>query len=215
MGCIMAAYNLINGVKSTQNKHLLRDILKAPIEQGGFGFQGFVLSDFAAMPGDQSIPDPGTAQRLTNEAVQAGLDIERPCTLHYSTTTLAQVDQSLVEEAAKRVLAQKYRFKSATGNLWSIEPPKSTLTASSITASADHEALAEEAELKSAVLLANGTPTRPVLPLTSASQIAVVGPDQDFSLLLASVPKSCSVPEEGLVRSTSRRTWRSAIEARV
>ncbi|HXS17240.1 MAG TPA: glycoside hydrolase family 3 N-terminal domain-containing protein, partial [Polyangiaceae bacterium] len=31
IGCVMAAYNSVNGVKSTQNAHLLRDVLKAPI----------------------------------------------------------------------------------------------------------------------------------------------------------------------------------------
>src|SRR6187399_3344205 len=35
IGCIMASYNLINGVKSTQNKHLLTDILRGPIDKGG------------------------------------------------------------------------------------------------------------------------------------------------------------------------------------
>src|SRR6188768_195648 len=39
VGCILASYNQINGVKNTQNKHLLRDILKAPVSQGGMGFQ--------------------------------------------------------------------------------------------------------------------------------------------------------------------------------
>jgi len=197
VGCIMAAYNLINGVKSTQNKHLLRDILKAPIAQGGMGFQGLVLSDWWAMPGDREVPDPALAQSVTNEALSAGLDIEVPWTLHYSTATLAQSDQSLVEEAAKRVLTQKYRFKTARdSDGWSIEPPTSTLSAGSIAANANHEALAEEAEVKSAVLLVNGivgngSPAEPVLPLTGATNIAVVGPDQKFELIASSVPKSC------------------------
>jgi len=192
VGCIMASYNAINGVKSTQNKHLLREILKAPIEQGGFGFQGLVLSDFGAMPGDLSAPDRAAAQSLTDEAARAGLDVELPWTLHYSTTTLAGVDQALVEDAAKRVLMQKYRFKVATGDSWSPEPATSKLIAASI-ASLDHEALSEEAELKSAVLLVNGAPNRPLLPLETATQIAVVGPDQEFQLLTSSVPKSCPV----------------------
>jgi beta-glucosidase len=198
VGCVMASYNEINGVKSTQNKHLLRDILKGPIEQGGFGFQGLVISDWWAMPGDQNPPDVSTAQSLTNEAVQAGLDIEVPWTLHYSAATLAQADQSLVQEAASRVLTEKYRFKTALNtDGWSIKPPVSTLTNGSITANSDHEALAEEVETKSAVLLTNGiAPAAPVLPLTSAMNIAVVGPDEDFSLISSSVPKTCTLPTD-------------------
>ena len=47
------------------------------------------------------------------------------------------------------------------------------------------------------MLLRNGTPSAPVLPLTSAMQIAVVGPDEDFSLISSSVPTSCNGPTRG------------------
>jgi beta-glucosidase len=190
LAAIMAAYNKINDVKCTQNKHLLRDILKGPVEQGGFGFQGLVITDWWAMPGDQSVPDTSTAQTLADEAVVAGLDIEVPWQLHYTPSTLASADQLLVDEAARRVLTQKFRFKTARStDGWSLKKPTSTLTSDgSIAANAEHEALAEEVELKSAVLLNNAGP---VLPLTNATNIAVVGPDREFTLVSSSVPKSC------------------------
>jgi beta-glucosidase len=193
VGCIMASYNMINNVKSTQNKHLLRDILKAPIAQGGMGYQGLVISDWWAMPGDQNIPSPDKALSDTQEAALAGLDIEVPWTLHYSTNTLMQADPDAVEEAARRVLTQKYRFKTALStDDWGLKKPVSTMSGASIASNQAHEDLAEEAELKSAVLLKNGLDaTMPVLPLTSATKIAVVGPDQDFQLGNSTVPKSC------------------------
>ena len=192
IGCIMASYNKINGVKNTQNKHLLQDILKAPIEQGGMGYQGLVITDWWAMPGDQTAPDASTAQSVTNEAVLAGLDIEVPWTLHYSQATLAAADQNAVNDSAKRVLTQKYRFKTATTNDgWSAKAPTSQLSASSIMSNPDHEALAEEAELKSAVLLQNGAAGMPVLPLKGVTSVAVVGPDEDIALGSSSVPKDC------------------------
>ncbi|HYP76433.1 MAG TPA: glycoside hydrolase family 3 N-terminal domain-containing protein [Polyangiaceae bacterium] len=193
VGCVMASYNKINGVKSTQNKHLLREILKAPVEQGGFGFQGLVISDWWAMPGDQNVPFGDTPQTLTSEAVRAGLDIEVPWTLHYSAETLAQADPMLVEEAAQRVLTQKFRFNTALAtDPWGRRAPTSTLSHGSIASNAAHEALAEEAELKSAVLLTNGTSSAPVLPLVDATHVAVLGLDRDFELVSSSVPKSCS-----------------------
>ena len=197
VGCVMASYNQINGVKNTQNKHLLRDILKAPISQGGFGFQGLVISDWWAMPGDQNAPDQATAQRLATEALQAGLDVEVPWTFHYSTKTLAGADQSLVEEAARRVLTQKFRFNTARDtDSWSLSTPKSTISGASIATNIAHEALAEEVELKSAVLLKNGAEGAPLLPLTSAAKkIAVVGPDWEFTLVTSSVPTSCPVSQ--------------------
>jgi len=202
IGCIMASYNLINGKKDTQNKHLLREILKAPVEEGGMGYQGLVISDWWAMPGDQEVPDTSGAQSLTTEALEAGLDIEVPWTLHYSTTTLSSVpdqDKPLIDDAAKRILTQKYRFKTALDtDGWSITPPKATLTGSSITPNEDHEALAEEAALKSAVLVQNGiAPSGPVLPLKTATNIAVVGPDESFSLVSSSVPKTCGPSGRG------------------
>ncbi|HET7540029.1 MAG TPA: glycoside hydrolase family 3 N-terminal domain-containing protein [Polyangiaceae bacterium] len=199
VGCIMASYNKINGKKNTQNKHLLRDILKAPVEQGGMGYQGLVLSDWWAMPGDQQIPSPSDAQGYTTEAVEAGLDIEVPWTLHYSTDTLGKADQTLVTDAARRVLRQKYRFKTALNtDGWSIKPPVSVMTGHSID-SADHQALAEEVAIHSAVLVQNGTGDTPVLPLKDAAKnIAVIGPEETFSLVSSSVPKSCvGAPQRG------------------
>ena len=193
VGCVMAARNLVNGVKVTQNEHLLRGILKAPVEQGGFGFQGMVISDMFAMPGDQNIPDPTSAQNVTDEALRAGLDVERAWQLNYSPETLARADQSRVDDAARRVLTQKYRFNSAIqGGSWSSQPPTSTLTSASIDANPDHEALAEQAELESAVLLTNGPAGAPVLPFVGANDIAVLGIDQSFRLVSATLPKSCS-----------------------
>ncbi len=55
---IMAAYNQVNGTHSTQNAHLLTDILRTD-----FGFQGFVLSDWWAMPNGNTVPYPQRQRR--------------------------------------------------------------------------------------------------------------------------------------------------------
>jgi beta-glucosidase len=199
IGCVMVSYNLVNGVKATQSKHLLRDVLKAPVAQGGFGFDGIALTDWWAMPGDQNVPDGTTAQAVTNEAVLAGTDVEVPWTLHYSQATLANADQTLVADAARRVLTQKYLFNTATGTAWSKKAPVSTLTDGSITTNVAHEDLAEEAAIKSAVLVTNGLGGQPVLPLgAGAVNIAVVGLEQEFKQISSSVPKSCGYdPDTG------------------
>jgi len=198
VGCIMASYNAINGVKNTQNEHLLRDILKAPVEEGGFGYQGLVLSDWWAMPGDDRADQSAElAASLAKDAVKAGLDIEVPWQLHYTVQNLtsANVDQALVRDAARRVLIQKFRFNSATQeDGWSKQGDKNLKTkldGASIATTPDHEAIAEESEVKSAVLLKNGDAT-PVLPLTSsAKSIAVLGPDRKFTLFTSTVPRTC------------------------
>lgn len=200
VGCIMAAYNKVNGVKATQSEHLLRKVLKGPVAEGGFGFEGLVITDWWAMPGDQNVPDAATAQAVTNEALQAGTDIEVPWTLNYSEATLLNANQQLVEEAARRVLTQKFLFNSALAtDPWSLKPPTSTLTPEgSIATNTAHEALAEEAVVKSTVLLTNGLDGEaPVLPLSDVTNIAVIGPEQDFRQVSSSVPKSCGDIEIG------------------
>ncbi len=206
VGCIIASYNLINSVKATQGAHLFRDVLKAPVAQGGMGFQGFVLTDLWSMPGYQTVPDAATAQAVTTEAVLAGTDVEVPWTLHYSEATLANVDQSLVEDAARRVLTQKYLFKSALdSDGWSLKAPTSTLNGDSIAPNEAHESLAEEVVVKSAVLLRNGEAGAPVLPLTGATNLAVLGVDQEFEQISSSIPMSCRMDiDTGFGPVTSR-----------
>lgn len=196
MGCIMASYNSINGTKATQNEHLLRRVLKASLEEGGMGFDGLVLTDWWAMPGDQNVPDVGLAQSVTTEAVKAGTDIEVPWTLHYRVETLANADQALVNDAARRVLTQKFLFNTARDtDPWGKKTPTSVLkTDGSLEPNLAHEDLAKEGVVRSAVLLNNGLGGTPVLPFTQAS-LAVVGPLQEFSLISSSVPKSCGFDE--------------------
>lgn len=199
VACIMNSYNKVNGVKATQSVDLIRNFLKAPLDRGGIGFEGLVITDWWAMPGDQAAQDAATAQSVAIEAVNAGTDIEVPWTLHYSEATLANADQTLVEDAARRVLTQKYLYGSAkTTDPWGLRTPSSQLVGSSIV-SEPHELLAEEVALKSIVLLSNGEGEEPVLPLADAANIAVIGLDQPFTQISSSVPKSCGLTEEGTV----------------
>ena len=65
---IMAAYNLVNGKKATQSQHLLNDLLRTD-----FGFQGFVLSDWWAMPNGANLSTMSSVLQATAvEAVQGG-----------------------------------------------------------------------------------------------------------------------------------------------
>ena len=52
---VMASYNAVNGTKSTINPHTLTDVLR-----NDFGFKGFILSDWWAMPGSDNILDTST-----------------------------------------------------------------------------------------------------------------------------------------------------------
>lgn len=187
VGCIMASYNKINQVKSTQNPHLLTTILRDPYESGGMGYRGLVISDWWAMPGNQGPIEPATALAQAAVAAAAGLDIEVPWTLNYGQLSAAvaagELDQRYIDASARRILEQKFRFKTAfMTDDWGLVPSTTRLEGSSIVGNEPHLDLAEEAVIKSAVLLHNGASGAPVLPLAAPASIAVIGAELAFSL---------------------------------
>jgi beta-glucosidase len=184
VGCVMAAYNSVNGTKATQNAHLLTDILR-----NDFGFRGVVISDWWAMPGYQDFPSAQTAQDNAVGALKAGLDIEVPWTLNFGTTTLQaaiaanRLTAADINTSAGRILEQKFRFGSArSSGGFGLKTPTSTMTNGSITNNTDHLALSSEAARKSMVLLKNANNTLPIKTDGSIKRIAVVGADVPYTL---------------------------------
>src|SRR5262249_27775242 len=146
VACVMASYNQVNGSHSTQNKHLLTDILR-----GDFGFKGFTLSDWWAMPGGRD-PTAATAAASAQEAVLAGLDMELPWALNYVqiegiTGSGRPLMEASITDAATRILTQKYRFKVANiSGARGLKAPTTTFSGSdSIENNAEHIMLAREA----------------------------------------------------------------------
>ncbi len=187
VGCIMASYNKINGVKSTQNAHLLTTILRDPYEQGGMGYRGLVISDWWAMPGDKGPIETSTALAQADEAARAGMDIEVPWTLNYGQLAGAVANApdlaNYINASTRRVLEQKFRFNTALmTDPWGLGIRTTRLEGASIVDNDQHIDLAEEAAIKSAVLLDNGTPEAPVLPLGTPASIAVIGAELPFAL---------------------------------
>ena len=97
VGSVMAAYNKVNGTFSSENTHLLKDILK-----GDWKFDGFVVSDWGAT-------------HSTVEAANNGLDIEMPGDKFFGTPLLTaikqgQVSEQTVNEKVRRILRVMMRF---------------------------------------------------------------------------------------------------------
>jgi beta-glucosidase len=180
VACVMAAYNQVDygagPKKCTQSKHLLTDILRMQ-----YGFQGFVMSDWWAMPGSQSA-DPGSWAANAKEAIQAGMDMELPWNLQFKALAgLSGIEQD-VNNSAKRVLETKYRFHVADiGGPLGLKAPTTHFDAGSysITGNEAHVALAEKAALEGMVLLKN---ENSALPIKGVTTVAVVGPQVPWSL---------------------------------
>jgi beta-glucosidase len=172
---VMASYNKVRNTKSTQNAHTLTDVLRTD-----FGFKGFVLSDWWAMPPSQiASTDPSLLRSYAIEAVHAGLDVDLPWALSYGqleniVNSNAGLTEADITASAKLVLRQKLRFNAdkVIGKV-GLNLPITRYQKSQIKCNGPHLALSEKAAIESMVLLKNASNTLPINP--SVAKVAVVG----------------------------------------
>jgi beta-glucosidase len=174
VAAVMASYNLVNGVKSTENKHTLTDVLR-----DDFGFKGFVMSDWWAMRPSAYVGgvDASTLKAYAVYGLTAGLDVELPWALNYgqleTLATSVPLAAAQIDVSVGRILEQKLRFNAhpLTGPV-GLGMPQTRYSDSRIYCDADHVALAEQAALESMVLLKNDNAT---LPIKAVTKVAVLG----------------------------------------
>ncbi len=149
--CIMAAYNGVNGEWSTENHHLMTEILKEE-----WGWKGFVLSDWEATKGNGA------------KSAKAGLDHEQPTNAAFSQLP-SDVPPERIQDAARRILNARAHFGQ-------LEPGYRTgIKNANIAQEQSHKDLARESAEKGAVLLKNDS----ILPLANVTSIAILGPDAE------------------------------------
>lgn len=169
-GCatVMTSFNTLDRVPSSANKKLLRDILR-----GEMGFDGVVISDWAAI--EELInhclaKDKKEAAKL---AIEAGVDIDMmtSCYCKNLKKLVAENDkyQKLIDEAAYRILELKNRlglFENPYKDADAQEEAKLLLCT-------EHRKKAKEMAIESMVLLEN----KNILPLKKKGQkLAFIGP---------------------------------------
>lgn len=194
VACVMAAYNNLEigqysdagptggtptgGTPCTQSQFLLTQALRTT-----FGFQGFVISDWWALPNTENCGTmPNQEQPVAQAAVTAGLDIEMPWQLNYSQLTdLVQngtVSAATLRTSVQQIAQQGFRLNFATPGSTGLKASSTTYASSnnSLTQSTSdnptHIALAYQAALESMVLLKNSNNTLPIP--SSAKTIAVI-----------------------------------------
>lgn len=179
VACVMASYNKVNGTKATMNKVLLNDILRTE-----FGFKGFVLTDWWALPPGSAAVTTDIAKATAQQAVQAGLDMELPWGHNYAqieAITPGQLPIAAVNTATLRILEQKFRFKVDKANQ-ALKPATTTFNGTSIQNNDAHINIALEAAQKGMVLLKNEGNVLPIQRGGTVKTIAVVGADAAFTL---------------------------------
>lgn len=166
-GSIMVSYNSWNGSKLHGHRRLLTDVLK-----GEMGFEGFLVSDWAAI--DQL---PGDYRSDIEQSINAGLDmIMIPAgpgannnyvqfiELLTGLVNRGRVSVDRIDDAVLRILRVKSAMKLAARPM---EPESAALAT---IGSSRHRAVARECVRKSLVLLKNEN----VLPLAKRGKHIVV-----------------------------------------
>ncbi len=170
VGSIMPSYSSWNGLKCSANRKLLTDILKNEM-----GFEGFVISDYAA------INDlPGDYKQQIAESVNAGMDMvmvpDKYPEFFDKLRELTQegtVPAARIDDAVTRIL----RVKVAMGMMEAKRGQLADRGLSAAFGSAAHRSVARECVRSSLVLLKN---ERRTLPLKKgAARIHVAGKSAD------------------------------------
>jgi beta-glucosidase len=169
---MMSSFNSINGVPATANPFILTQILRKE-----WGFNGFVVSDWGAVAElmNHSIGDGPTVAR---KALEAGVEMDMEGNLY--TTAIAdqvrsgKIPESVVDEAARRVL--RVKFALGLFDHPYVQPSPA------YEATAERRAAARKVAAETFVLLKNdpveGVGT--LLPLPSkAKKVALIGPMAD------------------------------------
>jgi beta-glucosidase len=169
-GTIMPSYSSWNGEKVSGSEKLMTGILK-----GELGFEGFLISDYAAI--DQL---PGNSKQQITQSINAGMDMVMiPAKYVEFIATLKQcvregkVPQSRIDNAVTRIL----RTKFAMGLMDTKRSPLADRSLHNAFGSEGHRAVARECVRASLVLLKN---EGGVLPLAkNAAHVHVAGKSAD------------------------------------
>lgn len=176
---VMTAFNDINGIPSHANPYLTRDILREE-----WGFDGVVVSDYTGIKELLNHGIAGTPLDAGVASLKAGVDIDMLSNIFLmlpEAVKNGELDESLINEAVRRVLVAKYRLGLFEDpyRYCDVEREKSELL------TPEHRRVARVLAHESMVLLKN---EKHILPLSkSVRTVAVIGP-------LADEPHSCLGP---------------------
>ena len=175
---VMSAFNDLNGIPASANRHTLTEILRRR-----WGFQGFVVSDWYAV---QQLTTQGFAAdeaEAVEKAINAGVDMDMTDGLYRKylkgLVESGRVSRHTLDEAVRRILRVKFRLGLFEHPFCEETPEKDRYLQPQTLR------LAEELAAQSLVLLKN---RGSVLPIAGRPQrIALIGPlAEDRDTLLGS-----------------------------
>ncbi len=170
----MNAFNDINGIPATANKHIQRDILK-----GKWNFKGFVISDWGSIAELVTHGYSKNDKEAAYSAITAGSDMDMESNTYRNN--LAQlvkekkVSIATIDDAVKRILRKKFELGLFDDPYRYCNKDRQDAALSN----SEHSRVAREIAAKSIVLLKNSPSTlgQGILPLSKQTKtIAFIGP---------------------------------------
>ncbi len=169
---IMSAFNDLNGVPASGNKHTLRDILR-----NEWGFRGFVVSDWESVSEMINHGFCKDSAEAAYKAIVAGVDMEMVSTTFadYLPKLIREgmLNVSFVDQAVRNILRIKFR-------LGLFEHPFTAIPNENVILTKEHLEVAKKLATESCVLLKNKGNVLPVKQ--HIRRIAVIGPLADAPL---------------------------------
>lgn len=170
-GCatFMTSFNDNDGVPSTANRFVLRDILRDE-----WGFDGMVVSDWTSVSEMISHGFCSDAKDAAEKAVNAGVDMDMVSEAYIRNLALSveegKVPMKVIDDAVRNILRLKFRMGL-------FDNPYVDMSGEDMTYAPAHLEAAREAVEQSVILLKNDAGT---LPLGDRVRtVAVVGPMAD------------------------------------
>jgi len=177
-GCamVMTAFTTVDGVPSTVNRWLLKDLLR-----GEWGFDGVIISDWGAVRETIAHGVAADGQEAAEKAIKAGVDMEMMSSeyVHHLESLVQKgiVDESLIDEAVMRILKLKEQLGLFENPYRGADPEREK----AVLLCNEHRKLARKVAAQSMVLLKN----QGVLPFDrNIGKVAIIGPYAEANHIL-------------------------------
>lgn len=166
---LMTSFNEIDGIPSTGNDFLLKDVLRKE-----WGFDGMVVTDWNSSGEMIAHGFAKDLKHATELSVNAGVDMDMMSFGYISyiedLVKEGKIKEQTIDDAVRNILKLKFRLGLFDNPYVDAEAP------SRVNYAPEHLAAAKQSALESAILLQNHND---VLPLDKARTILVTGPMAD------------------------------------
>jgi beta-glucosidase len=166
----MSAFNDLNGVPTTANEFILKQILRDE-----WGFDGFVVSDWASVTELINHGFAANEKEAAAKAINAGVEMEMATTSYFDNFKALldekKISQEQIDNAVRNILRVKYKLGLFENPYVDTESQKKLLDPSFL----EH---ARTVARQSTVMLKNDNGTLPV-KADKISSVAVIGPLAD------------------------------------